>query len=89
MESNFSEILSQKFPITIFAKINTGQLNSEITGFLQDGEIKIWKINISALPEKGKANIEIKKFFKKQYTLKATIKNGETNKRKKIYLEKL
>ena len=43
-----------------------------------------WKINVSAIPEKNKANIAIIKFFKKKYKKDIKIISGLTSRDKTI-----
>ena len=45
----------------------------------ENGKLKLF---LKAIPEKGKANKEIIKFFKKNYSLKVEIKSGETSRNK-------
>lgn len=58
--------------ITIIVKANSPK--SEITGF--DEEKKAYKVNIKAVPEKGKANAEVIKFFKKLTKKEVRILSG-------------
>jgi len=53
---------------------------TEIIGW--DKEKNALKINVNAHPEKGEANIEIVKFFKKIYKKDVRIKSGLTSKTK-------
>lgn len=45
----------------------------------EDGKLKVY---LKSAPEKGKANAELIKFFKKNYKLSVRIKSGETNREK-------
>lgn len=70
MEKYINEIkedLSKKNPLYIKAKISTKANKTEIFNKLENG---IYKIRVSAIPEKGKANIELQKFLKKTFKLK-------------------
>lgn len=40
------------------------------------------KLYLKAVPEKGKANAEVVKFFKKEFNLKVEIKSGEKSREK-------
>ena len=60
--------------------VKTNSPKTEITGF--DKQRSAVKLNIHALPEKGKANLEIKKFFKKQFKLNIEIISGFKSKEK-------
>ncbi|MDO8510744.1 MAG: DUF167 domain-containing protein [Nanoarchaeota archaeon] len=45
----------------------------------ESGKLKLY---LKAAPEKNKANLELIKFFKKEYKLSVRIKSGETNREK-------
>lgn len=47
----------------------------------EDGKLKLY---LHALPEKNKANLELIKFFKKEYGLRVEIKSGEKGREKVI-----
>lgn len=64
--------------------VKTNSNKTEITGY--DETKKALKLNVSSLPIEGKANIEIIKFFKKQYKLNVDIKSGKTSKEKLLKL---
>lgn len=49
-----------------------------------DTERKLFKIDIDERPENGRANIRIKKWFKKNYKLNLKIVSGKTSKEKLI-----
>ncbi|MBR9683052.1 YggU family protein [Candidatus Woesearchaeota archaeon] len=44
-----------------------------------EGKLKLY---LKAVPEKGKANREVIKFFKKKFNLKVKIKSGEKSRQK-------
>ena len=44
------------------------------------------KLYLKSAPEKGKANAELIKFFKKKYKLSVRIKSGETSREKVLEL---
>ena len=55
-------------------------LNSTRTELIEnEGKLKLY---LKAVPEKGKANKEIIKFFKKEFSLKVEIKSGEKSREK-------
>ena len=57
--------------------------NSSKTKLIEENdELKLY---LKAIPDKGKANAELTKFFKKEYNLSVSIKSGKTS-RKKIIL---
>lgn len=58
---------------------------TEIVGTMGDGTIKI---RIAAQAEKGKANAELIRFFKKEYGLVAIIVGGESDRKKLVRFEK-
>ena len=50
------------------------------TGLIEEnGKLKLY---LKAAPEKNKANLELIKFFKKNYHLSVRIKSGETSREK-------
>tara|TARA_Y100000310_G_C20556272_1_gene750674 strand:- start:867 stop:1103 length:237 start_codon:yes stop_codon:yes gene_type:complete len=54
--------------------------NSKKTELVEkDGQLRLY---LKSVPEKGKANKEIIKFFKKKYNLKVEIKSGEKSREK-------
>ena len=78
--------LPEKLPAYISVKVSTGKNLTEISGKLSDRTLKM---NVKAIPEKGKANLEIQRFFKKFLGIRATIKSGATNNTKLLYIEKI
>ena len=80
------DFLPSTFPAYISVKVKTGKPKTEISGKLDDGTLKM---DVKAIPEKGKANSEIQKFFKKSFGIRVTIKSGSTNSTKLLYLEKI
>lgn len=60
--------------------VKTNSPKTEITEF--DKAKQALKLNIHAQPEKGKANLEIKKFFKKKFKLDIEIISGFKNREK-------
>lgn len=64
--------------IEIIVKANSPK--TEIIGW--DKEKKALRVNVHAQPEKGKANIEIIKFFTRITKKKVTIASGLTSKKK-------
>lgn len=67
--------------IDIVAK--PGAKKTEITGKTETGALKL---NVAAPADKGKANAELLKFFKKKYKLDAEIISGKTSRKKKVRL---
>lgn len=56
--------------------------NSDRTKLIeQNGELKLY---LQAQPEKGKANLAIIKFFKKEYGLRVEIVSGEKAREKRL-----
>ena len=45
----------------------------------EEGRLKLY---LKSAPEKGKANLELIKFFKKEFKLSVRIKSGETSREK-------
>ncbi len=82
---NLPDFFPLEFPCTLHFKVRAGHQKTEISGILDDRTIKL---SVKAIPEKGKANAEIIKFFKKKLGLQATILSGDTSNRKRIFLEK-
>ena len=64
--------------IRIIVKPNSSR--NEILGF--DKERRAYRVNIKAHPEKGKANLEVIKFFSKLLKKKVEIVSGKTSKEK-------
>ncbi|MBT4937150.1 DUF167 domain-containing protein [Candidatus Peregrinibacteria bacterium] len=59
---------------------------TDIVEKLEDGS---WKMRVKAVPEKGRANLEIEKFLKKAFSLKdVEIVGGKTSRIKSIRLVK-
>ncbi len=76
----------QKFPCYIRLRIVPGASKSQIVALMDDGET--WKCQVAAAPEKGKANAELKKFFRKQFGISAEVISGATDRTKLVKLEK-
>ena len=64
--------------LSIIVKTNSNE--TKITCY--DENKKALKLNVASLPIEGKANIEIIKFFKKEYKMNVEIKSGKTSKEK-------
>lgn len=69
-ESSFKIIVKPNMPKT------------EMKGF--DKSKEAYMINLKAIPKKGKANLELIKFFKKKLKKDIRIISGKTSKRKTI-----
>ena len=63
---------------TLKVKVTPNSAKTEI----KSTENGILKIALAAPPEKGKANKELLKFFKKEYDIKAVIKSGAASRKK-------
>lgn len=62
--------------------VKTNMAKTEILGF--DKEKNAYRMNVHAVPEKGKANLEIIKFFKKELKKDITIISGMASRQKLI-----
>jgi len=56
--------------------------NSSNTNIFFDEVSQKYRMNVAAKPEDGKANVEIIKFFKKEFKIDIQIIKGKTSKRK-------
>ena len=72
------DIKKSRFKIIVKTKAN----KNELFGF--DREKQAYKLNIKAVPEKGKANKEITKFLSKLFKKKVRIISGLKSKEKII-----
>jgi len=61
---------------------NSGK--TEIVEQMTDG---VWKMRVKAIPEKGKANQEIERYFKKVLKKSIVIIMGKTQGRKRVRIE--
>ena len=77
------EIIKSKKSINL--NVRTNAPITEIVSYDQDGDF--FKMNVSAIPENNKANIEIIKHFKKKYKLDVSIMSGLTSKKKAIKIK--
>lgn len=77
-------IQDNNFEKFVKIKVIPNAKKTEIIGKMDDGAIKI---RVKAIPENGKANAEILKFFEKNFGEKFKIISGATNSRK--ILEKI
>ena len=66
------------FSKEIKIKVKTNRPRTKIVSF----ENGIYSMDVKALPEKGKANLEIIKFFKKEYKKDIRVVSGKTSKLK-------
>jgi len=78
-EINLDELIKNK-RVTVIVKVNSPK--SEIIEY--DPVKGTLKLNIHAVPEKGKANLEIVKFFKKNLKKDVKIVSGFKSKEKVI-----
>lgn len=67
-----------KLPIKIIVKTNSKK--TQIIDY--NKERKAYKVEVKALPEKNKANIEIEKYFSKLFKQKVKIISGKASKTK-------
>lgn len=74
---NLTNYIQNNF-LKIIVKTNSNK--TEVIGY--DENKKALRLNVASLPIEGRANIEIIKFFKKQYKLNVEIKSGKTSKEK-------
>ncbi len=81
------QIKTAKEPIYFRIKVLPGSAKNEFIELMQ-GEESTLKIRIAAPPEKGKANKEIIKFFKKELGAQCEIISGTTEPIKLIKLAK-
>ena len=69
--------------IKLIVKANASK--SEILEY--DEQKQVYRVNVKAAPEKGKANQEVMKLFSKKFKCSAEIISGFTSKEKLIRLE--
>jgi len=81
-------MFSTVFSMDINKYIQNGKLKVKVIPHSGRTEIKEeegkLKLYLKAAPEKGKANTELIKFFKKELKLSVRIKSGETNREKML-----
>jgi uncharacterized protein len=65
--------LPLKFSLRVTPNASRTELKEE------DGKLKLY---LQAVPEKGKANLAVVKFFKKEFGIKVEIKSGERSRDK-------
>ena len=73
--------------IDLKVKTRPGAGKTELKGKRQDG---VYKIDVAAPPEKGKANLELRRFLAKRLGLKqnnVTIISGSSDKNKSIRIK--
>lgn len=88
MIEELKDTLNKQGALTLSFKINPGNSKNEIKDIMADGTIKI---NITAPPEKGKANKELIKFLSQEFAIdkrNITILSGETAQLKLIKIIK-
>ncbi|MDD4878451.1 MAG: DUF167 family protein [Candidatus Nanoarchaeia archaeon] len=66
--------------IKVIVKTKSGK--SEVAGF--DEEKQAYRVNVKAVPENGKANIEVMKILKKHFKKDFRIISGFTSKEKLV-----
>lgn len=67
--------LKDEFSLRVTPNASRTELKEE------DGKLKLY---LQAVPEKGKANAAVIKFFKKEFNIKVEIKSGERSRDKVI-----
>lgn len=68
------------FPSVFTILVKASMPKTEIVRF--DAAKKRYRMSVHAAPKKGKANIEIVKFFRKEYGMNVEIISGFTSKQK-------
>ncbi|MDI6737339.1 MAG: DUF167 family protein [Nanoarchaeota archaeon] len=68
--------------IKVIVKTKSGK--SEVIGF--DEAKQAYRVNVKAVPEQGKANIEVLKLMKKHFRKEARIISGFTSKEKLVQI---
>ncbi len=79
-------VLRRDKRLTLSLKVTPKSAKNEITGFLEDGTLKL---KITAAPEKGKANAEICDFLARQFGVSkrnVEIVRGETSPHKQVVI---
>ena len=88
MINNYKKNLKAKGEVYLRIKVHPGAKKSGIKGILRDEENgETFKIDIAAIAEKGKANLELIKFLTKEFAVKkenVKIISGHTDKIKLI-----
>ncbi len=85
---DIKKTLYNKKEIVLKLKIKAGQEKNKIAGALSDGTLKL---DIAAVPEKGKANQELIRFLAKEFDVareNVKIVSGASNKNKLIKITK-
>jgi uncharacterized protein len=80
--------LTAEGAVTIPVKVIARAAKTECAGFLEDGSLKI---KLAAVPEKGKANQELRRFLAELFELdrrQVSIVAGETSPRKLVRLKR-
>ncbi len=84
----FTTFLKQQtFPCYVRLRVSPGAAKTRIVSLMDDDET--WKCSVAAAPEKGKANTELKKFFRKQFRVSADVISGANDRTKLIKLDAL
>ena len=63
---NLKAELEQKGSVSLTVKVITKASRNEIAGFLADGSLKL---KVAAVPEKGKANVQIREFLAREFSV--------------------
>ncbi len=75
---DYQKIFSSEHSLHV--RIIPGSAKTEIISLMNDNQT--WKIRVAAPPEKGKANAELVKFFKKELSLHIEVISGKTHRTK-------
>jgi uncharacterized protein (TIGR00251 family) len=80
--------LAAEGAVTIPVKVIPRAAKTECSGFLEDGSLKI---KLAAVPDKGKANAELRRFLAELFEIdhrEVSIVSGETSPRKLVRLKR-
>lgn len=84
---NFSDFFAEQkdLPLFVTIKIIPNAAKTEMLDLNTTEDF--WKMRVKAIPEKGKANAEIEKFFRKNFGVTTKIISGKTDRKKLIKIE--
>jgi uncharacterized protein len=86
--SRLRDKLAAEGAVTIPVKVIPRAAKTECSGFLEDGSLKI---KLAAVPDKGKANEELRRFFAELFEIdrrQVSIVSGESSPRKLVRLRR-
>ena len=87
MLEGLKQRLATEGKLVVDVKVVPRSARSEVTGFMEDGALKI---KVAAVPDRGKANEELRSFLAKQFGVgKGMVKiiAGETSQRKVLRID--